>query len=898
MRPLSFFAIALLTSLVISPMNSQGKVYIVLGSDTGIWDGMGTATYHDNYALDLFTSPLQNAATVMAPSFRAPMVDSYGQPMKMTWWMMSGNIFRYATNTNIPVPNIMTLYLMKKYYGADALANGDEITLHYHTFSWYDYNGDGKAYWNQAQSFLDCKSDFDVTLAQFLLEENTFPVSFRSGWHYMDNDWQHYLNTILPYSLHDDYPAVRKDTVEPIDNDYDWSHSSSDFVPFRPSDADYQVGGGTGGWDTRSKYMGSVSQAMMDGIFSQAAAGKDQVPCFWAHLPETDFPFNMHRIDSLAHISASKYPTVKFKYCTAVEAMQLWRGGTDTTAPQLTVTPSVSGDQLTLTITTNEPTFQEKPFVAAKDIYEEYTLVPCTKTGPTSWETAPVTKSTLAKIGVAVTDTMGNLSTRIVRLLPDDLYLDNLDPQYAEVSGSWAPATTPSWGTDARVAQLSGTDTARARWSFTVPQRTAYNIFLQVPSVGTPADSVVVRIRTADSTLYEAALTHAIAANQWVPICTLTLPADTALQVDVAAGGASQAGKQLAADVLRISALVRARELVVVDDPLDLGSVKQDDTLHTVIRLLNRGSGNLTVTGLTDHTGHLTAAGTFPLIVAPNGSADLPVLYRQSELGEIIDTAYVASDDPRHPLWTIAVSGSVVPYYEVVDNDDSASYSETGTWNKSVAQAYRSSSRYAWLTTVGAKATFHFVLEKTGEFEVSEIVPTTVNAANSALYVIETAGLVDSVYQDQNAGSGGWVALFRHWLTANVPVTVSVINNGRSTAGAVLRADAIRLALLPEITAVPPADGTPIPTQFVLQPNYPNPFNPSTKITYAVPSPRPVRLSVIDLLGREVRILVDERQAAGWHTVTFDASALSSGMYLLRIQAGPEVRTQKMLLLK
>lgn len=53
-------------------------------------------------------------------------------------------------------------------------------------------------YWNEAQTFHECRVDFDQALAQSLLEEEVFPVSFRSDWHYMDNEWQQYLNQLLP----------------------------------------------------------------------------------------------------------------------------------------------------------------------------------------------------------------------------------------------------------------------------------------------------------------------------------------------------------------------------------------------------------------------------------------------------------------------------------------------------------------------------------------------------------------------------------------------------------------------------------------------------------------------------------------------------------------------------
>lgn len=200
---------------------SQGEVYLVLGSDTGIWDGLGMSTYHDYYGFSLYTDPQRNAYKVMDPSFREGIKDSYGNTLKLTWWIMGGNTYRYATNNNVPLDNTMVLYLMKKYHDDMIEHWGDEVTLHYHDWIWSDYNGDGKYYWNQSTKFSEFKEDFDLTLAQYLIEENVFPVSFRSGWHYMNNEWQNYLNQIIPYSLHDDYPNIHVDTLEPLDNIYD-----------------------------------------------------------------------------------------------------------------------------------------------------------------------------------------------------------------------------------------------------------------------------------------------------------------------------------------------------------------------------------------------------------------------------------------------------------------------------------------------------------------------------------------------------------------------------------------------------------------------------------------------------------------------------------------------------
>jgi len=83
-----------------------------------------------------------------------------------------------------------------------------------------------------------------------------------------------------------------------------------------------------------------------------------------------------------------------------------------------------------------------------------------------------------------------------------------------------------------------------------------------------------------------------------------------------------------------------------------------------------------------------------------------------------------------------------------------------------------------------------------------------------------------------------------------------------------------------------------------LRQNYPNPFNPSTTIKYELPRSSEVRLSVYDMLGREVAILVNERMNAGVHEVKFDGSGLASGVYLYRMWAGEFVATKRLLLLK
>jgi len=89
-----------------------------------------------------------------------------------------------------------------------------------------------------------------------------------------------------------------------------------------------------------------------------------------------------------------------------------------------------------------------------------------------------------------------------------------------------------------------------------------------------------------------------------------------------------------------------------------------------------------------------------------------------------------------------------------------------------------------------------------------------------------------------------------------------------------------------------------IADKFELMQNYPNPFNPSTNIQYAIIDRQFVSLKIFNILGDEVAILVNEEKDRGVYDVTFNATGLSSGMYLYKLQAGLFVETKKMVLMK
>ncbi len=91
---------------------------------------------------------------------------------------------------------------------------------------------------------------------------------------------------------------------------------------------------------------------------------------------------------------------------------------------------------------------------------------------------------------------------------------------------------------------------------------------------------------------------------------------------------------------------------------------------------------------------------------------------------------------------------------------------------------------------------------------------------------------------------------------------------------------------------------TIVPTQAKLYQNFPNPYNPTTTITYEIPKTDVVNLKVYDILGKEITTLVNQEMQAGIHTVNFDANQLSGGIYFYKITAGSFSEVKRMMLVK
>ncbi len=132
---------------------------------------------------------------------------------------------------------------------------------------------------------------------------------------------------------------------------------------------------------------------------------------------------------------------------------------------------------------------------------------------------------------------------------------------------------------------------------------------------------------------------------------------------------------------------------------------------------------------------------------------------------------------------------------------------------------------------------------------------------------------------------------------ADVPSILASVRQGAESPMAPMALNQ-SLAQASEAELAQAVEEAPLPTEFALRSNYPNPFNPRTTIAFDLPSRAEVKLVIYDVLGREVRVLVEGVREAGVHEAVFEANELPSGTYLYRLETLAGSFVQRMLLVK
>jgi len=174
-----------------------------------------------------------------------------------------------------------------------------------------------------------------------------------------------------------------------------------------------------------------------------------------------------------------------------------------------------------------------------------------------------------------------------------------------------------------------------------------------------------------------------------------------------------------------------------------------------------------------------------------------------------------------------------------------------------------------------------------------------VSAIATGLDVAITVSGTTSAVAGELVNANGTVVAFNN-STGNNPFTLTAPGPGLYTVNAGFknpnprRWDSASVSIL--VTDI--AENLSIPTEYKLNNNYPNPFNPSTIIRYSIPEVSFTSIKIYDALGKEVSSLVNESKSAGTYEVEFNASNLSSGIYYYTLQVGSFTQTKKMILIK
>jgi len=298
---------------------------------------------------------------------------------------------------------------------------------------------------------------------------------------------------------------------------------------------------------------------------------------------------------------------------------------------------------------------------------------------------------------------------------------------------------------------------------------------------------------------------------------------------------------------------------IVVDPPaLDFGSVPPGDTLSLMLTIASTGTADLIVTDITASHGFGTDF-SGPQTVPPGQEIAIQVSFSPDADQEYDGTLTILSNAPSSPTF-IPLTGRAA---------------QPGITIDPVSLNFGS-------VSVGNNSSLTLTIFSTGGIDLT-ILELTVSATFSTDFtgpqtVPPSAQIPVQVTFSPDSAQVYWDSLFIISDAPNSPTAVLLTGVGIASATG-----------NPALT---------VPDEYCLYANYPNPFNSATTIRYDVKQPGSVKLTVFDLLGKEVAKLASGPHLAGSYTITWNAADLPSGTYLCRMAAQDFVQTRKVVLVK
>lgn len=257
---------------------------------------------------------------IMSPDFRNKKQDSYGGGWVFNWHCLDHVGFEYnPRRRDMGYHNIFDHYrnLLKRYPDC-----GDDIQWHFHPMSTY------REAHKCATSFVNSPELYQI-LSRRIIERNWFPAVFRAGFQTERPDSHWFLEQWIPYDVSN--MALDDNSELEVMADFrngrsgDWRQAPSDWSVYQPSHDNYQKPGNCRRWIGRAlnvlNRMASIDQVEMDKAFERASQGKPALVGLASH-DFRDLSTEVDHVNELISQSQKKYPGVKFKYCTGVEAFR------------------------------------------------------------------------------------------------------------------------------------------------------------------------------------------------------------------------------------------------------------------------------------------------------------------------------------------------------------------------------------------------------------------------------------------------------------------------------------------------------------------------------------------------------------------------------------------------
>lgn len=305
----------------------------------------------------------------------------------------------------------------------------------------------------------------------------------------------------------------------------------------------------------------------------------------------------------------------------------------------------------------------------------------------------------------------------------------------------------------------------------------------------------------------------------------------------------------------------------------------------------------ITATGATDVTGDLgvsptsaTAITGFDLILDPSGTFSTSSLVT----GKIYAADYT---DPTPTMLTTAISDMETAYTDAAGRT-LPDYTELHTGDLTGQTLTRGV--YKWSTGVMVAAGGVTISGTADDVWIFQVAQDLVLSNGANVYLSGGAKASNIFWQVAGQTTLGTTSVMHGIILCQTQIVMSTgaTFNGRAFAQTAATLDANQVTD-PIITSF---NDETIITTFFLKQNYPNPFNPSTEIQYGIENAANVTLKVYNILGSEIATLVNEYQEAGGYSIPFNTNdlvdELSSGIYFYRLQAGSNVSTKKIVLMK